>query len=301
MNLRQLEVFYAIMQTGTVSGAAKNLHVSQPNVTRVLAHTELQLGFSLFERVKGRLIPTQEAKTLLPEVEKIYLQLGQFKTLTNKVKKGHQHIRIGAPPVLASKFLTPVIAHFHQTHQCSIELVTGNRSELCDALLDNALDIAVAFGEDTPAGISHQLLTKKSMQVLVPISALTRLCFSENQPSAVTLQTLLNDELSIIALDRRDPLGQKLTHALEQIQADFAPSLTVRNYSSGAELAALGAGIAIVDPWTASQYATSDSLKRLHLSDAIDCSVSLLTSDLHPFSIATRSFLAMLKHHASSE
>ncbi len=32
------------MQTGTVSGAARNLHVSQPNVTRILAHTEQQLG-----------------------------------------------------------------------------------------------------------------------------------------------------------------------------------------------------------------------------------------------------------------
>lgn len=70
MNLRQLEVFYAIMQAGTVSGAARLLHVSQPNVTRVLAHTEQQLSFALFERVKGRLVPTQEAKALLPEAEK---------------------------------------------------------------------------------------------------------------------------------------------------------------------------------------------------------------------------------------
>jgi len=103
MNLRQLEVFYAIMQIGTVSGAAKNLHVSQPNVTRVLAHTEQQLGFALFERVKGRLIPTPEAQTLLPEAERVYQQLGQFRALTNKVKKGSQHIRIGAPPHLNSR------------------------------------------------------------------------------------------------------------------------------------------------------------------------------------------------------
>lgn len=84
MNLRQLEVFYAIMQAGTVSGAARLLHVSQPNVTRVLAHTEQQLSFALFERVKGRLVPTQEAKALLPEAEKVYQQLGQFRSLTNK-------------------------------------------------------------------------------------------------------------------------------------------------------------------------------------------------------------------------
>ena len=58
VNLRQLEIFYAVMKSGTVSGAAKHLHVSQPNVTRVLSHTEQQLGFALFERIIGRLVPT---------------------------------------------------------------------------------------------------------------------------------------------------------------------------------------------------------------------------------------------------
>ncbi len=94
MNLRQLEVFYSIMQTGTVSGAAKNLNVSQPNITRVLAHTEQQLGFPLFERVKGRLVATREARTLLPEAERVYHQLGNFRSMTNKLKKGEQHIRV---------------------------------------------------------------------------------------------------------------------------------------------------------------------------------------------------------------
>ncbi len=138
------------------------------------------------------------------------------------------------------------------------------------------------------------------MQVLVPTSGFTRLSDGENKHPVVTLEALLDDELNIIALDRRDPLGRKLTLALEQIQPDFVPSLTVRNYSSGAELAALGAGIAIVDPWTASQYAASENLHSLQLSDVIDCSVSLLTSDLHPFSIATKSFLSILKNHASA-
>ena len=55
MNLRQIEVFRAVMITGSVSGAARLLHVSIPAVSRLLSHTESRLGFLLFERVKGRL------------------------------------------------------------------------------------------------------------------------------------------------------------------------------------------------------------------------------------------------------
>ena len=54
MRLRQIEVFRAVMLVGTVSEAARMLNVSQPVVTRVLQHTELQLGFRLFDRTKGR-------------------------------------------------------------------------------------------------------------------------------------------------------------------------------------------------------------------------------------------------------
>ena len=50
MNLRQLEVFHAIMRTGSVTAAAQELHVSQPAVSAVLKHAEQRLKFKLFER-----------------------------------------------------------------------------------------------------------------------------------------------------------------------------------------------------------------------------------------------------------
>ena len=64
MRLRQIEVFRAVMLTGTVSEAARLLHVSQPVVTRVLQHAEASLGFRLFDRQRGRLQPTPEAQAL---------------------------------------------------------------------------------------------------------------------------------------------------------------------------------------------------------------------------------------------
>jgi len=72
LNLRQIETFRAVMTTGSISGAAKLLFISQPAVSRSLAHMEQRLGFALFERVKGRLYATPEAKKLHREVEAVY-------------------------------------------------------------------------------------------------------------------------------------------------------------------------------------------------------------------------------------
>lgn len=60
MNLRHIEVFNAIMQSGSVTGAAQLLNVTQPAVSNVLRHAEQQLGLKLFERIAGRLQPTRK-------------------------------------------------------------------------------------------------------------------------------------------------------------------------------------------------------------------------------------------------
>lgn len=62
LNLRQIEVFRAVMITGSINGAAQLLYVSQPAVSRMLSHTEARIGFQLFERVKGWLYPSPEAR-----------------------------------------------------------------------------------------------------------------------------------------------------------------------------------------------------------------------------------------------
>jgi len=53
MRLRHIEVFNAVMVTGSFSGAARLINITQPAVSRTLKHAELQLGFPLFERTGG--------------------------------------------------------------------------------------------------------------------------------------------------------------------------------------------------------------------------------------------------------
>lgn len=293
MNLRQLEVFYAIMQTGTVSGAARLLHVSQPNVTRVLAHTEQQLSFALFERIKGRLVPTQEAKALLPEAEKVYQQLGQFRSLTNKVKQGTQHLRVGAPPVLASQLLVPTVAKLSKQQGISFELLTANRDELCSGLLKHELDVAIAFGEEAPPAILSEVLLKQQLVLIAPKEALN------SNDDTISFDDLIQHELPIIGLDSRDPLGLLLHQTLSARNEHYHHGITVRSYAAAAELVKHHSGFAIVDPWTAKQYHNDTSVSVRSLSPALSFSISIMFAEHTPQSISTKLFIDSLKQHVN--
>ena len=61
INLRSLECFRAIIDSGSATAAARELNLTQPAVSRCLSTLEDWVGFELFIRSKGRLIPTDEA------------------------------------------------------------------------------------------------------------------------------------------------------------------------------------------------------------------------------------------------
>src|SRR3546814_19355552 len=68
MNIRSLEVFKAVMQSGSTTTAGQLLEMSQSAISRQLSGLEETLGFPLFYREKGRLLPTNEATALLAQV-----------------------------------------------------------------------------------------------------------------------------------------------------------------------------------------------------------------------------------------
>ena len=55
--LRHMEVFRAVMLTGSISVAAKMLYVSQPAVSKLIAYIESRLVYRLFQRINNRLVP----------------------------------------------------------------------------------------------------------------------------------------------------------------------------------------------------------------------------------------------------
>ncbi|MEO1109959.1 MAG: LysR family transcriptional regulator, partial [Pseudomonadota bacterium] len=103
ITLRQIEVIRAIMITGTVKGAAELLGVSSPGISRVMKHTEGQLGIRLFARVHGRYIPTNEAREIFDQISEVYQSIGNLQYAVDSLKKGgNKPISFAAVPSIAS-------------------------------------------------------------------------------------------------------------------------------------------------------------------------------------------------------
>jgi DNA-binding transcriptional LysR family regulator len=113
MNARQIEVFRAIMRLGTLTAAAQALAVSQPALSQLLLHAEDRLGYKLFRRLRGRLVPTPEAQQLFPEAERLHRDIEDFRRLAAGLKDGASgtvRLVASAPPALS--FLPRALAAF---------------------------------------------------------------------------------------------------------------------------------------------------------------------------------------------
>src|ERR1700738_3973066 len=113
MNLREIEVFHAVYLSGSITVAARILHVSQPSVSKALRHTEDGLRFALFRRLKGRLVPTEEAHQLFREVDEVYQRVGSLKRAVKNLRVGGAaHLRLAVLPALGLGVTPMAIAKF---------------------------------------------------------------------------------------------------------------------------------------------------------------------------------------------
>ena len=71
MDYNQIQRFLMIVKHSNLSGAAKELYISQPALSLSLANMEKELGMPLFYRVKNRLVLTPEGETLLENFEHV--------------------------------------------------------------------------------------------------------------------------------------------------------------------------------------------------------------------------------------
>lgn len=117
MRARQLEVFCMLMRCGTVTGAAAMLNISQPALSQILLHAEDQLGFKLFNRVRGRLAPTQEAEELYPEAEKIFSELGALRRRAADMRQGRTGlVRLAASAPPSMSIVPSALVAFREAH-----------------------------------------------------------------------------------------------------------------------------------------------------------------------------------------
>lgn len=282
MRLRHIEVFHAIMQVGTISGAAQVLHISQPAVTKVLQHCELQLGMPLFERVRGKLYPTPEAHRLFVETEKLNRDLQGIRRLAAGLKsRTVETIRLVSTPTIAISVLPDAMTEWRRRFpQTRCELATHHTSEIVNTLRLGEADLALSLQDPRHPGIVAEAIAQGVMTVLAPAGSWS---------AAECAQPLGADGLTgeLIGHADNDPLGELVDAACEAQGIHPVFRTVVQTYQIARSLVEAGAGMAVVDPFTAASAITG-RVQRRPWAPAIPVQLFLLTASHAPLSHGAR-------------
>ena len=288
MRLRHIEIFHAIYTSGSITSAAKILNVTQPSISKVLAHAEQDLGYALFERVRGKLVPTPEAHRLFKSVSTVYDDMQQLRRVARNLRSSDEaRISIAATPALGMDLLPTAIASFLQLHgQTAFEIETLHFNEIERALEDCRIDIGLAFDPPPRPGLAVEDIATAEFVVLAPPD------LKISSEETVKLKDL--GGFPFINLSSGGPLGLKLTEQLENSGTDLNTIVSCETYHIAKSLVAEGIGITVTDEVTAIS-AGRERVKLWRLEPSIDFSIAIVHVDEQPLSINAREFVEHLK------
>lgn len=244
MNIRQIEVFRAVMATGSISGAARLLHVSVPSVSKVVSHAESQLDFPLFERSKSGLIPTDEARRLYHEVELVYRGVQRIDDLTHELaERRHGLVSVVASPSLGQMIIPLAIAHFRSgSPGVRVHFHMLSHTPLKERLVNRLCDLGVSM-----LPVDHPNLLS------VPIAQSRIVCISPRAHPISARTTIGVDDLlefPLIGYPVDTPFGARIERLFGARGAMPKTHIEVGSPQNACALVHAGAGIALVDEFS---------------------------------------------------
>ncbi len=287
VTLRELEVFQALVETGTATNAARRLGLSQPAVSRAIAQLEAQLGRVLFERVGGRLSPTAHALSIAAETGPLFGALGRITRITEERPAGHQgELTIAASPTIAHRFLPPFVAVFAKANpglDIRFEIVSGD--VLVTGVAESRFDVALSDSAIHHEGVRSEVLLETNAICVMP--AQHRLAARP----AIGPQDLGSEPF--VALTRRHSGRAAVDRIFDQ--AGVRPRIVIEAATviSALEFVRHGLGIAILNPM-AIQRSLDSTLAARPFEPAVPYRASFLLPASRPCPPAVADFMALV-------
>lgn len=288
LNVRLIECFRAVMTSGTVTAAAEMLHTSQPAVSRAIQQLETAVGLKLFDRVKGRLVPTAPALALFEEVGKTFLGLDHLSRVAANLKSFPQgSVSIVCAPAFSQGFIADAASRFLAQHGAvSLSIETQPSPTIAEWLTGQRFDLGLVAYALAPPGTTASLFAEPDeVCVLPPGHALAG-------RDVVTPADLAGSDF--VFLGGNDPYRYRLDAVFEA--AGIARRLVVetRNSATACALIERGAGIGIVNPFTAVEFAERGLVVR-RFAASLPFTSTLVRAKLRPSSPVVDRFVAALE------
>jgi DNA-binding transcriptional LysR family regulator len=113
LGVRALTTLAEVIRTSSATEAGRNLGMTKPAVSRIIAQVEASVGFELFYRDRGRLVPTKDGLLLASEVDLALAGLARVNSLVRDIAASSVgELRVVAPPSFAEGLLPEIVARF---------------------------------------------------------------------------------------------------------------------------------------------------------------------------------------------
>jgi DNA-binding transcriptional LysR family regulator len=244
LNLRQLEVFQALMHGGTTKNAARLLLVSQPAVSNMIKQFEDQLGFKLFDRISGRLHPTLEAEVLSKNLERVFASVDAIENLVNDLRDSKVGtLKILASPSLGQTILPPAIAAFaRERPEVKISFDMLSNEAIAADLDSHQADFGL-----TITAVDHPSLEGRVMREGLLVCAIPK-----DHPLSRKKFILPKDLISttFVSYPRFSPIGIIVDDAFREHGELLKADVEVHYCYTACTLVNAGVGVAIVDEFS---------------------------------------------------
>jgi DNA-binding transcriptional LysR family regulator len=294
MNLRHMEIFHAIMRTGSVTGAARALNVTQPAVSAVLKHCETQLKMKLFTRVSGRLQPTAEALAIFPEVAAIFGRVEAVNLLTQDLVGGRLGtLSIAASFPIANGYLAKAVATFIKDRpKVRVALQSLTSPQVLDRVVHREVELGIAYGPVVSPEVETKMLMRAGIACVMP----------SDHPLARRKEVAIRDlePYSIVTYLPQALFRQYVDNALSAV--GIAPKITAQVSVSltGIMLARYGAGVALVEPFLVASMGLPGLVAR-PLRPRIEVETLMIRHKSAPHSKVMTQFIGHLQRTVATE
>lgn len=288
LNLRQIEAFRAVYQTGGMTAAGNLMNITQPAVSRLIRDLEAEIGLPLFVRDGISIAPTADATALYQEVERSFHGLDQVALFASDLKRNRSG-RINIAASLAPSFfaIPDAIAKFRDDWpDVTVSLQSCPSSEVTDLVAANKADLGLAVLPPQTDGVEIMPLPPLRVVAVVPDGH--RLA----RKKVVRPKDLEGEPMLMV--NEYSLMQQRILKSFEA--EGVTPDVIFDSSYSGSicALVANGMGVSVLDPVTARAY-DGKGIVSIAFEPEVPYELRLIRAANRPGSAHVRAFAALLR------
>lgn len=297
MRVNEIETFRALMVSGSARKAAVLLGVTQPAVSQSLKRLESEAGFDLFQRLRGRLHPTPEAKALLVEVDRMFVGVGAIEHRLKSLRDfGVNQLNIASYPAFGLGFIPRCLEGLMginaSTTRPHVSLQVLSSRDVRERVVSGHADFGLMADEIPTSGLDATIFARfPGVVVMKKDHPLAR------HPRVLPKQLA---EIPFLGLNPEDASRQRLEVALAEHGVTLSVAIHTPYAASVCEMALRGLGVGIVNPITALDYAERGlAVRRLAVDVAFSCLLAVPVG--HVLSSVAKNFLGLMRRQLQQD